>query len=487
MSEPDVEVVTPAAITRHKPQQSALSVEQSTFALADLSDEQFALLVKRATTHADRMRTIVRELMLPGVHYIVPGESDPAKIKAAAAKGKVGISKAGAEMLLKISRYVAKVDYVIDYGDPANETSPAIIVRATATVYADSFEGPVMGVGVGTCTSWEVKYRYRNAAKTCPECGQATLRYQKEAKGGEFKGWTAYWCAPNRDGSPGGGCNGNFSGDDPRITGQESGKVANADTYDQLNTYVKMAAKRARVDGAIAATGSSDILTQDVEDLPEGEREKARREMVSAGADAAVDGMYGSDPDSWRDSVARDGAESKGENGKAAAVANPNDASRASAKQLGMIRDLLRKKFGATNLQEEDAAALQAIRVDLGVLEKSQASKAIDYLKTLPDHARPAAAVQQDFADAALDNEANRERLRMAARAQMDVMASLYPGRPLARIEDGIFYLVGANEAAIVGMRAPVQLDVLDVDQLMKLTKHLRSETTRKQPTEAAK
>lgn len=267
----------------------------ASFPLAKMSEGEFDVFLGNAKLHASRMRKVVRELLIPGVHYIVPGERDAEKIRKAAAEGKVGISKAGAEMLLQIFRYVAKVEYSVDYGDPLNDASPAVTVRATCTVYADNFDGPVMGVGVGACSSWEVKYRWRNAARTCPKCGKPALIYSKEAKGGSFKGKPAFWCAPFRD-----GCSENFAGDDPAITGQELGKVANADPLDQLNTYVKMAAKRARVDGAIAATGSSDVFTQDLEDLP---AEHAKREGETR---ETLDGMgYTGDPDAWREGSAK--------------------------------------------------------------------------------------------------------------------------------------------------------------------------------------
>jgi len=260
----DATVETNAIVQRP----SAHITHGNQYALADLTAGDFDALLKRMSLQSQRMKQVVRNLMEPGVHYIVPGETDPVKIKAAAAKGKVGLSKAGAEMLLKLFKYVGKVEVVVDYGDVMNAASPAVTVTSYCTVYADNFDGPIMGVGVGACTSWEEKYRWRNAAKACPDCGATTLRYQKEGKFGEYKGKPTFWCAPARDGAAGGGCGKNFAGNDPRIVSQESGKIPTPNAHDQLNTYVKMAAKRARVDGAIAATGSSDLLTQDIEDQP---------------------------------------------------------------------------------------------------------------------------------------------------------------------------------------------------------------------------
>ena len=138
------------------------------FPLADLSDGEFTTLVSRMRTHVDRLRQVKREMMLPGVHYIVPGGRDIEKIKAAAEHGKVGISKAGAEFLMKLHNFVGRIEYAIDYGDPKNEETPAITVRSTCHVHAGNVDGPMVGIGVGAATSWEVKYRYRNAQRTCP-------------------------------------------------------------------------------------------------------------------------------------------------------------------------------------------------------------------------------------------------------------------------------------------------------------------------------
>ena len=89
-----------------------------------------------------------------------------------------------------------------------------------------------------------------------------------------------------------GGMRGELRRRRPAIAGQETGKITNGDPFDLLNTLVKMSAKRAKVDGAITATGSSDLFVQDVEDVPRHEQERLRRE-IDEGADATVGEMYG--------------------------------------------------------------------------------------------------------------------------------------------------------------------------------------------------
>jgi hypothetical protein len=107
----------------------------------------------------------------------------------------------------------------------------------------------------GTCNSWETKYRYRKAGRTCPECGAEAIIKGKAEYGG---GWV---CFKRKD-----GCGAKFPANDARITGQSEGRVHNEDVADVVGTILKMADKRALVAATIIATGWSDLVTQDVED-----------------------------------------------------------------------------------------------------------------------------------------------------------------------------------------------------------------------------
>jgi len=83
-------------------------------------------------------------------------------------------------------------------------------------------DGMKLAQGVGSCSSMESKYRYRYVKKFNPDT-------QKK----------------------------------------EETKIENPKKEDQFNTVLKMAKKRAMVDGTITATGASDFVTQDLEDLEE--------------------------------------------------------------------------------------------------------------------------------------------------------------------------------------------------------------------------
>lgn len=127
------------------------------------------------------------------------------------------------------------------------------------TVLVDS-EGQIVGIGLGSCNSWESKYRYRNAGRVCPECGaDALMRSKFPDKATGDKGW---YCFAKKN-----GCGAQFHSQDPRIAEQEVGKTENPDIADQKNTVLKMAKKRSLIDATINATMSSDLFTQDVEDF----------------------------------------------------------------------------------------------------------------------------------------------------------------------------------------------------------------------------
>lgn len=116
--------------------------------------------------------------------------------------------------------------------------------------------GELVGEGVGSCNSWEKKYRYRSSERVCPSCGKATIIKGKAEYGGGFI------CFAKK-----GGCGAKFADNAPEIINQEVGQVPNKDVADQVNTIDKMAQKRALVAAILIATNASDYFTQDMEDF----------------------------------------------------------------------------------------------------------------------------------------------------------------------------------------------------------------------------
>lgn len=118
----------------------------------------------------------------------------------------------------------------------------------------------LVGTGVGSCSTWESKYRWRESQKACPRCGAVAI-----IKGKDFSGRggpTGWLCWQKK-----GGCGAKFEDADPAILGQPVGRIDNPDIIDQKNTALKMAKKRAKIDAVIGVTRSSGIFTQDLEEL----------------------------------------------------------------------------------------------------------------------------------------------------------------------------------------------------------------------------
>lgn len=151
----------------------------------------------------------------------------------------------------------------------------------------------LMGEGVGSCNSWESKYRYRTSERVCPSCGAANIR-----KSTKEPGWYC-WAKT-------GGCGAKFPAGDAAIEKQETGRKPNPDIHDVVNTVMKIAVKRAHVAGTINATNASEFFTQDVEDQVQtpaeqpaessgkAERRAARDQQKQAAADIAqrkIEGM----------------------------------------------------------------------------------------------------------------------------------------------------------------------------------------------------
>jgi len=110
--------------------------------------------------------------------------------------------------------------------------------------------------GDASCNSREAKYRWREAQRACPACGQAAIIKGREEYGG---GWVCF--------KKKGGCGAKYPDGDQTIESQQTGRVFNPDIADQVNTIQKMAQKRALVGAVLLAVNASEFFTQDVEDM----------------------------------------------------------------------------------------------------------------------------------------------------------------------------------------------------------------------------
>lgn len=205
--------------------------------LATMSDEEFEVALVGAKRERQRIIKVQREVMKEGVDYgKIPGTKNPTLLKP------------GAEVLCRMMRRRPRFIPNISYG---GENQPPINVVVHCQLLDEL--GSVVSEGVGSCNSWEKKYRYRQAAATCPECGKANLRKSKKDP--------EWYCWRKTD-----GCGATFKLNDKRITGQETGQVENPDPWESQNTIVKIAHKRAFVDAVLKDACASGTFTQDLEE-----------------------------------------------------------------------------------------------------------------------------------------------------------------------------------------------------------------------------
>jgi predicted RNA-binding Zn-ribbon protein involved in translation (DUF1610 family) len=205
-----------------------------------------ALTINEAVVRFNEVAEFARTILREGVDFgTIPGVGP-----------KPVLLKAGAEKLTTffgLTTHFVLVDRVEDWtgkdhgGEPFFYYLYRCQLKRGDTVVAETD---------ASCNSWESKYRYRNADRTCPQCGQATILKSKEEWGG---GWYCY--------TKKGGCNAKFPKGDPTIEGQQVGRVPNPDIADQVNTFQKMAQKRALVGATLLAVNASEFFTQDLDDL----------------------------------------------------------------------------------------------------------------------------------------------------------------------------------------------------------------------------
>jgi hypothetical protein len=208
--------------------------------LAVVEPKPMELSVQEVKNHVQKIQNLMGELMNDGEHY---GASFPGDTKK-------NLLKPGADKLMFMFRL--RPDFHQDIKELSNGHRE---VFTRCEIYHIE-SGQKIAEGVGSASTMESKYRWRNAARKCPYCGKEAIIKGKEEYGG---GWICF--------GKKGGCGAKFQDDDPAIESQEVGKVENPDIADTYNTVIKISKKRAYVDATITACAASDIFTQDAEDF----------------------------------------------------------------------------------------------------------------------------------------------------------------------------------------------------------------------------
>jgi len=214
--------------------------------------ETAPLTAQEIKSQVQLIQEVMQAVMQEGYHYgVIPGTEKPTLLKP------------GAEKLTTTFRLAPLIHVEareLGNGHREYQVRCTLVHIPTARVY---------GEGVGSCSTLESRYRYRNADRTCPYCGRSTIIKGRAEYGG---GWL---CFQRK-----GGCGAKFADQDPSIVSQAAGRVENTDLADTYNTVLKMAKKRALVDATLTATAASDIFTQDLEDYTPPEVAEAVRTGV---------------------------------------------------------------------------------------------------------------------------------------------------------------------------------------------------------------
>ena len=224
-----------------------MSTDLATTETAVVQHEAFlpVMSFEQAVARRDVIGRLVKSQMKEGIDFgTIPGVAKPS------------LWKPGAEKLGVLFGLVAHYNITAiaeDWTGEAHGGEPFFFYQVVCELTRG---GVAMGEGMGSCNSWETKYRYRKAERTCPECGKSAIIKGQEKYGG---GWL---CWKKKD-----GCGAKFKVGDKSIEGQAAGRKANEEVFDQVNTCLKMAKKRSFIDGMISTVGASEFFTQDVEDI----------------------------------------------------------------------------------------------------------------------------------------------------------------------------------------------------------------------------
>lgn len=236
-------------------------------ALATMSDSEFQERLTAMVKLQERMTKVKLSVLKEGI------DADYGKIPGTA---KDALLKGGMEKLYKLFNLVPCVTRRLEWGDGIS--APQITVLADCEARLGGFDGPVIGTGTAAGNGWEIKWRYRNQQRACPECGQPTIingkpEYNKGSENGGVgkPGSNSWLCFGKR-----GGCSRQWAANDdrpgfeqtgdPAIEKQAVGKEENPDAMDLLNTIIKVVNKRAKMDAILDATASSSMFTQDLDE-----------------------------------------------------------------------------------------------------------------------------------------------------------------------------------------------------------------------------
>lgn len=201
--------------------------EQTTVATVQ-TIPQSKTAVQEILARAGTIQRVMSSVMKNGVHYgCIPGCGD-----------RPSLLKPGAEVIMSTFSLAAspRVD--------ASRTEECLTYRVMCDIVNQA--GQLIGTGVGEASTDEEKYKWRDAV--CEKEWEGTIETHRRVKFCRGKGGSSYERKQVRTNPP-----------------------------DLANTVLKMAKKRALVDGVLTATGCSDLFSQDLDDIADAYRKESER------------------------------------------------------------------------------------------------------------------------------------------------------------------------------------------------------------------
>ena len=212
--------------------------DNNQLATAPSQDQQGAIEVR---SQVNQIQYLMKDVLIEGEHYgTIPGV------------GKPSLMQSGAEKIC----YMFKL---VPHYKVQREDIPGMFGHReyTVTCTLTGPDGIVKGEAVASCSTMESRYRYRNVSDWEDTGESIPSDYRSRKKEYRGQGYGA-----------------------KKVDGQwlwvrylDSGKQENPDIADTWNTVLQMAEKRAFVRATRSTTAASDIFTQDVEDMPQYQRQ----------------------------------------------------------------------------------------------------------------------------------------------------------------------------------------------------------------------
>lgn len=180
---------------------------------------------EQAKSQLVKLQAFVRDVMVVGEDFgKIPGT------------GKPTLFQPGAQKLAELYGIAHRFEYD---DSTVRDWTQMFFYFSIRTVLTSRRDGSFIGEGLGSCNSRESKYAFRWAFESELPAGVDRGKLDKQIRRSKKNG-KEYWVW----------------------------KLPNDDVGSIVNTLEKMAAKRSYIHAIIAATRSSGIFTQDVEDLP---------------------------------------------------------------------------------------------------------------------------------------------------------------------------------------------------------------------------